>query len=240
MRPFPTGRINGGTGTLTGPIPNTQFKRVIDFLIMYLPEFSENVSKTNIYNENGLNSRLSRFITNAAKQKQEVFFAEKEIMEDETCGNSPRVDIGIYLYVDDIGIDPPLITVFEGKRLTNQLQKNRRREYVIGYEEKGKHIACGGIERFKLGIHGAKLKKNCAGMIGYIQDGTAENWQQKINTWIGDLSTQFYDPAWSIQEQLKHQKNNERLSEYSSIVNRAKSELYLTHLWIDLSPGVQN
>jgi hypothetical protein len=95
-------------------------------------------------------------------------------MEDETYGSSPAVDIGVYLKMDDTEIDPPMITVFEGKRLTTKLTKKRRREYVIGHEERGKHIRCGGIERFKLAIHGARL--NRAGMIGYIQDGTSDDW----------------------------------------------------------------
>ena len=239
MRSFPTERMLNGIGTLTGPTPNAQFKSVIEFLIIHLPKFAESVLTTGINNENGLNSRLSRFITNAAQQKQETFFAENEIMEDETCGNSPKVDIGIYLYVDDIEIDPPLISVFEGKRLTKQLQKNRRREYVIGHEEKGKHKTCGGIERFKFGIHGAEL--DCAGgaggMIGYIQDGTSESWQNKINTWICELCRIPCSPAWSMQEQLEYRKSNGRISEYLSIVNRTKDALHLTHLWIDVRPG---
>ena len=225
------GRMLGGTGTLRGPSPNAQFKNVMEFLKIHLSKFAHTILNANIYNENALNSRLSRFITNAANE--EFFFANSENMEDETKGNSPATDIGIYLKVDgDSGIVPPLITVFEGKRLTNQLQKKRYREYVIGHEENGKHISCGGIERFKLGIHGAKL--NFAGMIGYMQDGTPESWQKRINSWICELSRQIYDPAWSSGEKLEQQKNKEGISEYSSIVNRAENTLYLTHFWIDL------
>jgi hypothetical protein len=106
MIPFPSGRMLSGTGKITGPIPNTQFKRIIDFLIIHLPKFAESISKADIENENGLNSKLSRFITNAAKQEEEDFFANREIMEDEKCGNSPAVDIGIYLYVADVYFQP--------------------------------------------------------------------------------------------------------------------------------------
>jgi hypothetical protein len=235
MTQYPAGRMLGGTGNLLGPSPNAQFKRVIGFLKTHLPQFAESILTTGIYNENGLNSRCSRFITNAAKKKD--FFANSESMEDETCGNSPKVDIGIYLKVDDIEIDPPLITVLEGKRLTTKLVPERRREYVIGGEKNGKHIQCGGIERFKLGIHGTG--PGPAGMIGYIQDGKPDNWQTKINTWICELCRQSYDPEWSMQEQLEHRKTNGRVSEYSSIVIRVKNALHLTHLWIDLSPGAQ-
>lgn len=220
----------GGTGTLLGPSLHAQFDMVVEFLKAHLPQFAESVLNADIENENGLNGRLSRFITNAAVQ--EIFFAERESMEDETRGNSPAVDIGIYLNVEDIGIDPPLITVFEGKRLTTKLPNKRHREYVIGHEEVGKYIQCGGIERYKFAIHGGKL--NHAGMIGYIQDGTPDSWQKKVDTWICDLCSQPSDPAWSEREKLIPQKNDGRVGEYSSIVSRVDSELHLTHLWVDL------
>lgn len=220
----------GGSGTLLGPSPNTLSIIVVEFIKTHLPQFAESVLNTDIVNENGLNSRLSRFITNAADQ--EIFFAERESMEDETRGSSPAADIGIYLKGDDIGIDPPIITVFEGKRLTTNLAHKRRREYVIGHEENGKHIPCGGIERFKLAIHGGKLSH--AGMIGYLQDGTPDSWREKINVWISDLRSQPFDPAWSELEQLTPQMTDGRVTECSSVVNRAGSELHLTHLWIDL------
>lgn len=203
---------------------------VVRFLKTHLPQFAESISTTNINNEDGLNSRLCRFITNAAEQ--EIFFAERESMEDETRGNSPAVDIGIRLKVEDTGIDPPLVTVFEGKRLSTKLPNKRRREYVIGHKEGGKDIHCGGIERFKLAIHGGKL--NRAGMIGYLQDGTRDSWQGKVNTCICDLCSQPFDLAWSEREQLTPQETNGRVAEYSSVVSRADRDLHLTHLWIDL------
>ncbi|MCI5222122.1 MAG: hypothetical protein D3924_05490 [Candidatus Electrothrix sp. AR4] len=226
----PPGRMLGGIGTLLGPPQNTHFQMVVKVIKTILPKFAASAMKNGIENEDGLNSKLTRFISNAADK--ENFFANRESMEDETRGNSPAVDIGIYLKVDDTGIDPPRITVFEGKRFSTKLPKKRRREYVIGREEKGKHVPCGGIERFKLGKHGSRL--NHAGMIGYLQDETAEIWHGKINTWIHELCDQSSEPAWSEREQLTLKKNNERVNEYTSIVKRVDSDLHLTHLWVDL------
>jgi hypothetical protein len=222
----------GGTGNLLGPPPNALFNVVVEFIKTHLPQFAESVLNTGIINENGLNSRLSRFVTNFADQ--EIFFADRESMEDEARGNSPAADIGIYLKVDDIGIDPPLITVFEGKRLTTSLESKRRQEYVIGHEKNGKRIPCGGIERFKLAIHGGKLSH--AGMVGYLQDGTPGSWQKKVNAWISDLCSQPFGPAWSEVEKLTSQITIGRVTECSSVVNRSASELHLVHLWIDLVP----
>ncbi len=224
------GRMLGGIGNLSGPPQNAQFHMVVGFLKTHLPQFAESNLNTDIENENGLNSRLCRFIINAAMQ--ENFFADRENMEDKNRGNSPAADIGIYLKVEDIRIDPPLITIFECKRLSKKLPKKRMREYVIGYEDGVKYKQCGGIERFKFAIHGSKLKR--AGMIGYIQDGTPDSWQKQINGWICDLHTQSFDPAWSDREKLAFPRTGGRVTEYSSIVFRVESELHLTHLWIDL------
>uniref|UniRef100_UPI0040562F62 hypothetical protein n=1 Tax=Candidatus Electronema sp. TaxID=2698783 RepID=UPI0040562F62 len=231
MNQYSQGRVLGGIGTLFGPPKNAQFNTVIEFVKTIIQKFADSAMQDKSKNENALNSKLTRFINNSA----EIFFANRESMEDEARGNSPAADIGIYFKVDDIGIDPPLITVFEGKRLSTKLPKKRHQEYVIGHEEKNKHVSCGGIERFKLGIHGGGL--NNAGMIGYIQDGTAESWHDKINTWVRDLCTKPAEPKWSKEEQLMPKQVNGNVAEYTSTVNRhADSKLHLTHLWIDLAP----
>ena len=230
MTDFSDKRALGGNGVLLGPPPNTLFYTVVEFLKSHLPQFAESLLHTNIVNENGLNSRLSRFITNAAVQ--EIFFADRESMEDETRGDSPATDIGIYLKVDDCSSDAPQITVFEGKRLTKSLGARRRREYVCGHEKKGKHVPCGGIERFKLSIHGRKL--NHAGMIGYIQDETPNYWHGQINSWISELSLQQEMPKWSEGEHLAPATTEGRISESGSIVYRKIDQLHMTHLWINL------
>ena len=72
----------------------------------------------------------------------------------------------------------------EVKRLTN-LGVARQKEYVIGRMGKEKYKESGGIERFKKGIHGSKLK--FAGMIGYIQKEDFDYWFAEVNSWISDL-----------------------------------------------------
>jgi len=204
----------------------------MEFLRSHLPQFAETIASTDLQNENALNGRLSRFITNAADS--EVFFAEREIMEDETRGDSPATDIGIFLKVSDYSIDPPLITVFESKRLTTTLGTERHREYVYGHEKNGRHVPCGGIERFKLSIHGRQCRKH-AGMIGYIQEETAEYWQAQINDWISDLSLLNEIPKWSEDEHLAPIATSGRISESSSVVYRQTETLHLSHLWVNLA-----
>ena len=225
-------RMLGGAGVLRGPAPNAQFNSVAELFSLSLPLLAKSVQQDNIKNENGLNRRLARFVSSVADKNGLPFIAQPESMEDETSGSSPATDIGIHLKVDDIESDPPKITVFEGKRLSTKLPKHRRKEYVFGHDKDGKHVKCGGIERFKLSIHAKEFKY--AGMIGYIQDGIPENWRTQVNACIAELSCQQHNPSWAVQEQLTSLATNERVSESSSVVSRVDGNLYLTHLWIDL------
>lgn len=234
MADFSARRMLGGTGMLLGLPHNSQFNSVVELIVLSLPLFAESAMQENISNENGLNRRLARFITNVSDKKGFPFFADNESMEDETRGNSPAADIGIHLKIDDIATDPPKITVFEGKRLTSTLRRERRQEYVIGHEKDGEHIPCGGIERFKCTIHGSEFTH--AGMIGYLQEDTPEIWYEKINSWISDLSSHSFEPAWSEREQLTPPETVGRVTKCTSVAHRTKSELYLTHIWINLIP----
>ncbi|OGT97426.1 MAG: hypothetical protein A2X80_04580 [Geobacteraceae bacterium GWB2_52_12] len=234
MADFSAKRMLGGTGTLIGPPHNSQFNSVVELIVLSLPLFAESALQENIANENGLNRRLARFITNVANKNGFPFFAQNESMEDETRGNSPATDIGIHLKIEDIATDPPKITVFEGKRLTSTLGRERHQEYLIGHEKDGQQIPCGGIERFKCTIHGSGFAH--AGMIGYLQEETPENWCEKINSWISDLCSHSFEPAWSEQERLTPPETDGRITKCASVVHRAESELQLIHLWINLIP----
>jgi hypothetical protein len=224
-------RMLRGTGTFCGPAPNTLFNCVTELVVQALPAFAVSAKKKCIANEDGLNSLLALFISKRVQQNNLPFIVLHQSMEDLTRGDSPKPDIGIHLNTDDEAESPPRITVFEGKRLTTQLEAKRRREYVVGHDKNGKYIK-GGIERFKHSIHGGKLSH--AGMIGYIQNGTPDYWRDQINSWISELCGQQHDPAWQDHEQLSLPITEERVTECSSIVRRKTVELQLTHLWVNL------
>lgn len=223
----------GGTGTLLGPSPSTQFNLVVNLVKQSLPLLAVSAMKDGISNEDGLNSLLSLFISKAARKDDLPFIVQHQSTEDLTRGGSPAPDIGIHLDIVDDANPFPRITVFEGKRLTTSLGLQRRKEYVIGREEKGKHVPCGGIERFKLSIHGREL--NHVGMIGYIQEGTPEYWHGLINSSISELSLLHETPKWSEEEHLAKVTTKGRISESASIVYRKVDKLHLTHLWINLT-----
>ena len=88
------------------------------------------------------------------------------------------------------------ILVLEGKRLPTP-GSGREREYVASAA--GEKPA-GGVQRFKLGLHGARL--SIAGMVGYVQERTCADWFAEVNHWIDDLASSA-DPLWSSADRLK-------------------------------------
>lgn len=113
MEEYQKDRTLSGIGEFSGPALDTQAYEVFEFLKAHLSKFAESFPSKKIKNEKAMNGRLARFITNAANHKD--FFAELDHMEDETRGNSPATDIGIYRKIDDSENDPPIITTIEGQ-----------------------------------------------------------------------------------------------------------------------------
>lgn len=99
-------RMLGGNGILRGPESGAQFNRAVKLVKDCLPLFAVSALKDGVENEDGLNRRLSQFITNVSKKAGLPFFSQPESMEDETRGGGPAVDIGIHLYVDDVYTKP--------------------------------------------------------------------------------------------------------------------------------------
>jgi hypothetical protein len=123
-------------------------------------------------------------------------------------------------------------TVIEGKRLPAP-DLAREKEYVTGGEKRS-----GGIQRFKLGLHGGDHEKVM--MIGYIQNGSPLEWRKLINKWIQDLavSKQDKNDDWNTAEKLPDlidvsQKTPCRTTSLHSRKGGVVSpNLEITHLWI--------
>lgn len=73
--------------------------------------------------------------------------------------------------------------IIEAKRLPAPT-RDREREYVTGTNQTT-GSATGGIQRFKLGQHGAQVETSV--IVGYIQSQTVQHWHAAINQWITDL-----------------------------------------------------
>ena len=229
-----------GLGHLTLNIEtDTSVQGVLACLNLNLPLFAKKQKGEIKMNEDGLTQRLCRFLNRNIGSFPFLF--DKEDMENDKKGNSFRVDIGTYSQTETIIVNDREFTAdetffkIEAKRLS-KLEKSRKREYVIGREDKdGKYINSGGIERFKKGIHGKNLIH--AALIGYVQLYDFTYWHQSINGWILDLSKEK-PTFWSDKEMLKNESFTTELATYVSYHIRKqkgiKDEIKLNHFWIDL------
>ena len=147
---------------------------------------------------------------------------------------SPAADIMIQARQYSI-FDP--ITVFECKRLPIP-SRAREKEYVTGGTKK----KSGGIQRFKLGLHGAN--HDIVAMIGYLQEGSANDWYNRINKWLAELSSgRIADVCvWDKNETLQkfeEDSSNEIAnceSKHSRNGGTFSNEIVIHHLWIKMRP----
>jgi hypothetical protein len=125
--------------------------------------------------------------------------------------------------------------VLEGKRLPPPKNgSGREREYVTGGEAKS-----GGIQRFKLGLHGAKHE--IAVVIGYVQADTPAEWHGRINGWIRELegALQTDGTQWSATDRLSdfREYNSKRIATALSKHLRSgdiicSPNIAIHHLWV--------
>ena len=131
------------------------------------------------------------------------------------------------------------ILVIECKRIPAP-SKEREKEYVTGPKA---DKTTGGIQRFKLGHHGARV--DMVVMIGYVQADTPSHWLGEINGWILELA---HNPLgdgciWDKTEILKNIPEDESkgVFSYRSVhrrtVNSAKDKVEIQHLWITMLRG---
>ena len=193
-----TGEQNTGKIT-TGLAPGTLVSKTIDFVQEQLPLWRDDPSRPNEHYENILNLHLCKFLDVKARNEfPEIRFDHEEYQPlprsvDISASPITEITIGASLYTI---YDP--VTVFECKRLPAP-STDREKEYVTGGIEHKK----GGIQRFKLGLHGAN--HDIAAMIGYLQEGSASDWHEKINKWIIELSSGAVADVcvWNMSDMLE-------------------------------------
>lgn len=145
--------------------------------------------------------------------------------KNPTQPNSGKeTDIGVFILTRVS--TPVTIIEFEAKRLS---ETTKYKEYVS--EERG------GMARFKKGEHASHL--SVCGMFGYVQSRTPEEWIEKINTWITELSKTNIDPDidWKRpEEKLSEVQTFPNVKKLKSINNRMKTNnsILIYHYFINL------
>jgi hypothetical protein len=224
----PHGRITSGVSADAAAL------KTLDFIQRHLAAWRDDPERPSAERERELNSQLCKFLNVMAQQSG---FAMVHFHHEEPQGVRHSADFsanpidGGWIEGRQYTKYEPLL-VMEGKRLPTP-GSGREGEYVasVADEKPG-----GGVQRFKLGLHGARL--SIAGMVGYVQAKTCSDWFATVNHWIDDLMSSG-DPLWS---------GNDRLGGFildsGARVSRCESEhtrksvgatpIRLVHLWVEM------
>ncbi len=222
-------------GRITSGVPaDTAVNQTLGFIERNLAPWRDDPERPAAVWERDLNSQLCKFLNWAARRSD---FAMVHFHHEEPQGVRHSADIS----ATPVGegwiegrpyskYDPILIV--EGKRLPTP-GSGREREYVTSAIDAA---PSGGVQRFKLGLHGAAL--SIAGIVGYVQAGTCAEWYDRINAWIDDLASSP-DPLWSGSDRL-----DGFMGDGLARVSRCESEhsrptgvsptIRLAHLWVEM------
>jgi len=227
----------GYTGKITSGIQSRTFQlTIINFIKRQLPIWRDDPDRPLEQSERKLNSQLSKFLNLEARK----YFPMIQFSHEEPQFGNRDIDISVSPE-EEIIIEAQTynkyepVLVIECKRLP-AASPDREREYVTGTKP---NKISGGIQRFKLGLHGAK--HDLAAMVGYIQNSTAQHWYLKINSWILELAkTPIGDGCVWFDETLKAFEGTASKGIHScrSIHSRTGNmvnEIELYHLWIAMN-----
>lgn len=186
-----------------------------------ISEYKENneVKKENLEQEDDITIVLRRFLCDLDSE----FDFEFQTKSPERMGGT---DIGILRKYSKPRHIP--FCIIEAKRLPTPVYSGSQETEYVCYKNVKKQ---GGIERFKTGVHGAKLPFSL--MIGYIQ-------KENTNYWINEQVKESSNPQicwleedWLIQE-ISFSKS--KITKHNSTHSRINlGKINLVHYWIDLT-----
>lgn len=211
--------------------PGTFLHQLIEFVAQHLPSWRDDPDRPQLRSERELTAQLSIYLNAAARNGLDVVQFQIETPDDAQHGRS--IDLTALPNGQPIYVAGRRYTKFqvllpiECKRLPTPDDPRRDpREYVTTGE-----FARGGIQRFKLGFHGAT--HSVAVIIGYIQAENAEVWVRRINEWIAELAR--VDASW-VGETLTVDATTGAVHRARSRHSRGASgrAIDLQHLWIEI------
>ncbi len=216
-------------------------ERTIEFVAAQLPFWCDDDTRPLVEAEELLNSQLCKFLEARARSQFPMAFFHHE----EHQGKRRRVDISaapppeaIEAAIYHKSMYDPFL-VFEGKRIPAP-SATREREYVTGFAERS-----GGIQRFKLALHGAA--HDTAVMIGYVQANELAHWRATINRWIVNLEISGDDVTcnWTTGDALQALREDSAArtsrceSRHARTAGREADEIRLVHLWVRMTTATR-
>lgn len=212
--------------------PGTFLHQLIEFVAEHLPGWRDDPDRPQLRSEREMTAQLSMYLNSVARSGLDVVQFQIETPDDVQHGRSidlTALPSGQPLYVAGRRYTKfQVLLPIECKRLpTPEDPRRDPREYVTTGE-----FARGGIQRFKLGFHGAT--HSIAVIIGYIQAENAETWVRRINEWIAELAR--VDTSWA-GEMLTVDTTTGVVHRARSLHSRGaagRSAIELQHLWIEI------
>jgi hypothetical protein len=231
--------VGAGRGRIISGIqPGTLEARTIEYIRRELSAWRDDPNRPPEESERQLNSQLCKFLAARAREQFPMACFHHEEPQSGRCSADLAVSPAETIWV---GSRPHTVyhpfLVIECKRLPAP-SPDREREYVTGGEKRS-----GGIQRFKLGLHGADLGQ--AAMVGYLQHGTLDGWLARINGWIAELaaSPEADGCEWTCEDKLRRQARNvpSAVPDIRSSHHRTGSSpsqlIVLHHLWVQMQGG---
>ncbi|MBX3450767.1 MAG: hypothetical protein KF777_14470 [Planctomycetaceae bacterium] len=215
---------------VNGIEPNTFVAKTVKFVEEQLPQWRDDKSRPVVEAEEDMNGQLCKFLNDRARDH----FPMANFHHEEKQGKRRRVDLSVVPSTKAIevalydSIYVPFL-VIEGKRLPAP-SVSREREYVTGL---GK--VSGGIQRFRMGLHGRDLSK--ALMVAYVQKEDVAEWHTRINGWITALESTGEDKTcdWTGSDSLSDLVTNgvsKTCRCESSHLRKDLLGIRLVHLWV--------
>jgi hypothetical protein len=224
----------GANGITSGIALNTLVNETLEFIRRQLPGWRDDPERSEVDSEESLNGSLCDYLNYRARHDYPMAVFRHE----EYQTGRRRIDLSVK--TDDLILagarkftkyEPYL--VIEGKRLPAPT-KDREQEYVTGFAG-----VKGGLQRFKLGLHGASLE--IAAMVAYVQDKDPDAWLVRINGWISSLDGTDCSPGchWSSAEQIGDYRLIKRARVASGVSTHPRSsaispEIKIHHFWVSM------
>lgn len=217
------------TGRITRGIePGRLVTRTIDFVRNALAVWRDDPERPHETAEDALNAQLCKFLNARARST----FPMVAFNHQERQKTRRTIDMSVTplkAVLRDTSIYEPILVV-EGKRLPAPAT-DREREYLTGFERRS-----GGIQRFKLALHGGALGR--AMMVGYLQGGSASEWERRLNDWIEELgaSPPTAHDVWDASDRLREFEEHPggTASCRSDHARPSGVRIRLDHAWVEM------
>ncbi len=222
-----------------GPLQNDRIiPKTLEFIQTQLPQWRDDPNRPANESEKSLNSTLCDFLEHRrrdmlpmARFKHESPQQGIRTVDIGVHGTSEEVLVGVSTY----SFYEPFL-VIECKRLPSLGGKHREQEYVAGYTKTGSPT--GGIQRFKLGLHGKNV--NTAVLIGYIQCNVPKHWHKTINNWIRELSKRIQKDGLSWNDDQLSKLTVNQVGTYCMESKHPRmsdeSPIEIHHYWVPMLP----